>query len=179
MHVGEGYSISEGGSAMEFKCQTQETIDNSNVSMRSKLLASDEPRILIVCGDNSIAERLNQVLREAGLSSECVKTITAGCERAKTGRFQVVVTTPFLGDGSWRRLVDIATHYDLGFVVVLMAGTFDFDQRAEAIEDGVFDVLDALHDLPKVAEAAKRALWAAYLKGSGPDPGEANSPKAA
>ena len=164
---------------MEIKCQTQEAIDNASHSVRSKLMASDEPRILIVCGDNSIAERLNLILGEAGLSSECVKTITAGCELAKTGRFQVVVATPFLGDGSWRRLVDIATHYDLGFVVVLLAGSFNFDQRAEAFEDGVFDVLDALRDLPKIAETTKRALWAAYLKGFGPGPGEASSPKAA
>jgi DNA-binding NtrC family response regulator len=179
MRVGEENSISKGGYAMDLKSQTQEAIDNSSLSMRSRLMASDEPRILIVCGDNLIAERLNQVLGEAGLSSKCVKTITAGCEFAKTGRFQVVVTTPFLGDGSWRRLVDIATHYDPGFVVVLMASTFDSDQRAEAFEEGVFDVLDALHDLPKVSETAKRALWAAYLKGSGPDPGKASSPKAA
>lgn len=179
MRVGEEHSISRGGYAMDLKIQTQEAKDYSNLSMRSKLIALDEPRILIVCGDNLIAKRLKQVLGGAGLSSECVKTITAGCESARTGRFQVVVTTPFLGDGSWRRLVDIATHYDLGFVVVLMAGTFDSGQRAEAIEDGVFDILDALHDLPKVAETAKRAMWAAYLKGSGPDPGEASSPKAA
>jgi DNA-binding NtrC family response regulator len=179
MRVGEEHLKGKGGYAMDLKCQTQEAIENTSLSMRPKLRASDEPRILIVCADNSIAERLNLILGEAGLSSECVKTITAGCEFAKTGRFQVVLTTPFLGDGSWRRLVDIASHYDLGFVVILMAGSFNFDQRAEAFEDGVFDVLDALRDLPKIAETTKRALWAAYLKGFGPGPGEASSPKAA
>jgi hypothetical protein len=59
-----------------------------------------------------------------------------------------------------------------------MAGGFNFDQRAEAFEDGVFDVLDALRDLPKIPETTKRALWAAYLKGFGSGPGEASSPKA-
>ena len=78
----------------------------------------------------------------------------------------------------WRRLVDIATHCDLGFVVVLMAGSFNFDQGTEVFEDGVFDVLDALLDLPKIPETTKRAIWAAYLKGFGPGPGEASSPKA-
>lgn len=164
---------------MDLKNQAQGAIVNTNLFRRSKMRTLDEARILVVCGDNSIAERLHLALGEAGLLSECVKTITAGCEFAKSGRFQVVVATPFLGDGSWRRLVDIASHYDLGFVVVLMASNFDFDQRAEAFEDGVFDVLDALHDLPKVAETAKRALWAAYLNGSGPGPGEASPPKAA
>lgn len=78
----------------------------------------------------------------------------------------------------WRRFVDIATHCDLGFVVVLMAGGSNFDQRAEAFEDGVFDVLDALLDLPKIPETTKRAIWAACLKGFGPGPGQATSPKA-
>jgi hypothetical protein len=51
-------------------------------------------------------------------------------------------------------------------VVVLVASTFDFNQRAEALEEGAFDVLDAFHELPRAAEVAKRALWAAYLKGA-------------
>jgi hypothetical protein len=76
-------------------------------------------------------------------------------------------------------LVDIARHYDLGFVVVLLASTFDLKEWDEALEDGAFDVLDVLHELPKVAEATKRALWAAYLNGAGPAPGVANPPKAA
>jgi DNA-binding NtrC family response regulator len=139
----------------------------------------DAARILIVCDDDSITERLNTAFREAGVISEHVKNITAGCESARSGRFQVVVTTPVLGDGSWRRLVDIASHYDLGFVVVLVASTFDFNQWAEALEDGAFDVLDSLHELPKAAEAAQRALWAAYLKGAGPCPETGSPSKAA
>jgi DNA-binding NtrC family response regulator len=103
----------------------------------------------------------------------------AGCESAKSGRFQVVISTPVLGDGSWRRLVDIASHYDLGFVVVLVASTFDCNQWAEALENGAFDVLDVLHELPKAAEIAQRAQWAAYLKGAGPGPEVASPPKAA
>jgi DNA-binding NtrC family response regulator len=159
--------------------QTQKTNSKISPSIGLKVRVPDEARILIVCNDDSITERLNIVLREAGFISECAKSITAGCESAKSGRFQVVISTPVLGDGSWRRLVDIASHYDLGFVVVLVASTFDINQWAEALGNGAFDVLDVLHELPKAAAATKRALWAAYLKGAGPRPEAAISPKAA
>jgi hypothetical protein len=54
--------------------------------------------------------------------------------------------------------------------VILVATTFDLNEWGQALEDGAFEVLDALHELPNVAEAARRALWAAYLKGAGPRP---------
>jgi DNA-binding NtrC family response regulator len=127
----------------------------------------DGAQILILCANDWITEQLGTVFRQAGLISQTAKSITAGCAFAKSGRFQVVISTPLLGDGSWRRLVDIARHYDLGFVVVLLASSVDFNQWTEALEDGAFDVLDALHELPRAAEVAKRALWAAYLKGAG------------
>jgi len=159
--------------------QTQKATSKISPSIGLKVRVPDEARILIVCDDDSLTERLNIVLRGAGFISECTKSITAGCKSAKSGRFQVVISTPMLGDGSWRRLVDIASHYDLGFVVVLVASTFDCNQWAEALEGGAFDVLDALHELPKAAEFAKRALWAASLKGAGPRPEAAISPKTA
>ena len=140
---------------------------------------SDEARILIVCDDDSVTERLSIAFRDAGFTSECARSMTAGCASARSGRFQVVFTTPVLGDGSWRRLVEIASHYDLGFEVVLAASTFDPNHWAGALEDGAFDVLDALHELPRAAEVAKRALWAAYLKGAGPSPEAASPSKAA
>src|SRR5215471_10250716 len=93
-------------------------------------------RILIVCDDDSITERLRTVLREAGIVSETAKSITAGCKLAKSGKFEVVL---------WAR-------------------TFDLMQWTEALQDGAFDVLVSLYDLPKVAETIKRAVWAAYLK---------------
>jgi DNA-binding NtrC family response regulator len=136
-------------------------------------------RILIVCDDDSDAERLKVVLREEGFGSEWVKSITAGCEAAKSGRFQLVVSTPLLRDGSWRRLTDIANHYGLGFEVVLWARNFDLPDWAEALKEGAFDVLDAMCEQPRAVEATKRALWAAYLKGAGPDPRAASPPKAA
>lgn len=140
---------------------------------------SDEARILIVCDNDSIAERLCVAFRDAGFTSECARSMTAGCASARSGRFQVVFTTPVLADGSWRRLVEIASHYDLGFEVVLVASTFDPNHWAEALEDGAFDVLDALHELSRAAEVAKCALWAAYLKGAGPSPEVASPLKAA
>jgi ActR/RegA family two-component response regulator len=164
--------------AMGLKTQTQEASDKTGPT-ELQLRVPDEARILIVCDDDSITERLNLAFGEAGFISECVKSITAGCESARSGRFQVIVSTPLLPDGSWRRLVDIASHYDSGFMVVLVATTFDIQEWTEALEYGAFDVLDALHELPKTAEIAKRALWAAYLKGAGPDPRVASPPEAA
>src|SRR6266436_5630223 len=125
-------------------------------------------RILIVCDDDSDTEWLKTVLLEAGLVSECARSITAGCEAARSGRFQAVVSTPLLSDGSWRRLIDISNHYDLGFEVVLWARTFDLAEWGEALKEGAFDVLDALCEVPRAVEAIKTALWAAYLKGAGP-----------
>jgi hypothetical protein len=60
-----------------------------------------------------------------------------------------------------------------------VASGYDFNQCAEAVRGGAFDVLDPMHDLPKTAEAARCALWAAYLKGAGPCPEVANHPMAA
>jgi len=123
-----------------------------------------EARILIVCDDDSDAERLKTIFLEAGLISERAKSMTVASESAKSGRFQVVVATPLLSDGSWRRLIDVANHYNLDFVVILLARSFDLRQWAEALMDGAFDVLDVLNDLPKAADVAKRAWEAAELK---------------
>ncbi len=144
--------------------RTPEMIDvaGPGAALTSRVL--DEARILIVCDDNSNTERLQTVFREAGFILECAKSITAGCEAAKSGRFQVVLSVPSLSDGSWRRLIDVAHHYDLNFEVVLLARNFDLNQWAEALKDGVFDVLDALHELPKAAEVATCALGAGHLK---------------
>src|SRR5437899_727849 len=146
--------------AMRPGTQTRKATDETRSSVE-KLRVSDEVRILIVSDDDSLTGQLKIAFREAGFIWETARTITAGCESASSGQFQVIITTPVLGDGSWRRLIDIANHYDLGFQVVLLARTFDLNQWAEALEAGAFDVLDALHELPKAAEVAKRALWAA------------------
>ena len=125
-----------------------------------------ELRILIVSENDAIAERLARALSEVDFTWERAGSITAGCESARTGRFQVIVTTPLMADGSWRRLVDLAAHYPSGFVVILLATTFDIQEWTEALEYGAFDVLDALHELPRVAESVESAAWAAYLKGA-------------
>ncbi len=122
------------------------------------------PQVLIVCDNDSDTERLEIIFREAGLKWESTKSIKAGCESAKSGRFEVVFSEPFPGDGSWKRLIDIAQHYDLTFEVVLLARSFNLNQWTEALQDGAFDVLDVVCDLPKAAEAAKRAFGAAYLR---------------
>ena len=49
----------------------------------------------------------------------------------------------------------------------------------EALDYGAFDVLDALHELPRVAESVKSAAWAAYLKGAGQPAVAIGPPRAA
>jgi DNA-binding NtrC family response regulator len=152
------------------------TTAENNMPSSLTLKIPDGARILIVCDDDSDTEWLNTALQKAGLASECAKSITAGCEAAKSGRFQVVVSKPRLSDGSWRRLIDIANHYDLGFEVILWARNFDLPDWAEAMREGAFDVLDARSERPNTLEAA---LWAAYLKGAGPHPKTGSCRKAA
>ena len=127
-------------------------------------------RILIVCDDDSDTQRLRASLIEAGFASDCAKTLTTGCDAAKSGQFQVVVSTPQLRDGSWRRLTDVANRYDLHFEVVLWAHNFELREWAEALDSGAFDVVDAVYEQPRAIESTKCALWAAYLKGAGPNP---------
>jgi DNA-binding NtrC family response regulator len=164
---------------MSLLTQTQERIVKSKIGSGSTFKVPEGARFLIVCEDNSDTDRLKNILREAGFVSEWARSITEGCEAAKSGRFQVVVSTPRMWDGSWRRLADIANHYDLGFEVVLWARSFDLLEWTEALKEGAFDVLDAMGEAPKAVESTKRALWAAYLKGAGPHPRAANPQRAA
>jgi DNA-binding NtrC family response regulator len=164
---------------MGLPSERQKADSQTNVCPSSITTVSEKPRILIVCDDDVLTERLSTFFRRAGIALECVGSMTAGCACARSGRFQVVFTVPVLADGSWRRLAEIASQYDLSFVVVLVASNFDFNDYAQALHDGAFDVLDALHELPKAAQAAKAGFWAAYLKGAGHSPDVARHPMAA
>ena len=126
--------------------------------------AQDLARVLIVSDNDSETERLKTAFRDAELTSESTNSMTAGCALAESGRFQVVFSTPLLGDGSWKRLIEVASQHNLGFEVVLLARTFTFDEWAEALQIGAFDVLDVLCDLPKAAEAARRASGSFFLR---------------
>ncbi len=130
----------------------------------------DGAKVLIVSDEDSEAGVLRNLLSNAGFASVCARGITAGCDAARSGQFQVVISIPQLQDGSWRRLTDIACHYDLRFEIILWARNFDFREWGKALEDGAFDVLDAIHEESRVVEATKCAFWAAYLKGAGPNP---------
>lgn len=125
-----------------------------------------EGRILIASDHQSVVEQLGRVFQAAGFASDSADTISAASQSVRCSRFQVVFATPSFADGSWRRLVDISSHYDLGFVVVLMTLTADLDVWTRALEDGAFEVLDASHDLSRAPEVARAALWAAYLNGA-------------
>jgi DNA-binding NtrC family response regulator len=155
--------------------QTRKVNEETKPRSGLTLTGRDLTRILIVSENDSEAERLQTAFQKAGLSSECANSITAGCEAAKSGRFHVVFSTPLLADGSWTRLIEVANHFSLGFEVILLARTFDLNQWAEALQVGAFDVLEVLCDLPKAAEAAKRALGTAYLKRFRPRPEQAVS----
>jgi DNA-binding NtrC family response regulator len=124
----------------------------------------EKARILIVCETDSDTGRLKTLLREADLDSESVNNMTSGCELARSDRFGVIFSTPFTGDGSWKRLIDVANQYNLSFEIVLLARTFDLNEWAEAMQVGAFDVFDVLCDFPKAAVTAQHALGAGYLK---------------
>ena len=108
---------------MPLHMHNQETNSKFGVPLSLVPKVSDKARILIVCDDDSIAQRLNIALQGAGLSSERARTMTAGCALARSGRFHVVVTIPILKDGSWRRLADIASQFDLGLWSFLWPAT--------------------------------------------------------
>jgi DNA-binding NtrC family response regulator len=165
---------------MSLKTRNQETTVETAPSPGLTLRIPGETRILIVNDDNSETERLKAQFAGVGLMSETAIGIADACEAAKSGRFQVVVSVPLMSDGSWRRLIDVANHNDLGIEVILLARNFDLTEWTEALNDGAFDVLDASHELPKAAQVVACASWAACLKGAGrPHPEDAIPPKAA
>jgi DNA-binding NtrC family response regulator len=150
---------------MSFTAQSRE---ESRLGLQSNIPLGT--RILIVCDDDSETKRWSTLLQEAGVVSESADSITKGCEAAKSGQFQVVVSTPQLGDGSWRQLINIAKQHGLRFEGVLWVRNFDLREWVEALDNGAFEVLDAVYEHPKPVEAIKCALWMAYLKGAASNP---------
>jgi len=123
---------------------------------------------VLIAGDDPSAEQLEAALIGIGIASKTAKSMTEACECVRSGRFQAVFSKPLLHDGSWRRLIEIANHYDLGFEVVLVAHDWNLAAWTEALNEGAFDVLDSMDEKTRVTEVTKRALWAAYLRGAGP-----------
>jgi DNA-binding NtrC family response regulator len=130
-----------------------------------------KPGILIVADNHRLSEELEGALRDSDLTAERVASMEAACIFASTGQFQLVVTSQALFDGTWRRLTSMATRLRPGFVVIVVTTTeFDQDYYATALEEGVFEVLDASHELARLGGVARCAMWAAYLEGGGPRP---------
>jgi DNA-binding NtrC family response regulator len=127
------------------------------------------PRILIVTDNDKLAETLEPPLRRAGFLTTRARDLSQGNEAAESGNFSVVVTTPQLRDGSWKELAVTAHQCRPRFAIILVARTFDLGDWAQALEDGAFDVLDALYELPRAVETVRRALWTEYLTGTWPD----------
>jgi CheY-like chemotaxis protein len=150
--------------------QTQDITHKGKLPAGLTLTVPDADRVLIVSDNDSDTERLKTAFQDAGLTSENANSMTVGCQSAKSGRFQVIFSTPLLPDGSWGRLIDLANQYNLSFEIVLLARSFTFNEWAEALQVGAFDVLDVLSDLPKAAEVARRASGSAFLKRFRPHP---------
>jgi DNA-binding NtrC family response regulator len=155
---------------MRILIETQDITHETKLPAGLTLTVPDAARVLIVSDNDSDAERLKTAFQDAGLASESANSMTAGCQSAKSGRFQVIFSTPLLPDGSWGRLIDLANQYNLSFEIVLLARTFTFNEWAEALQVGAFDVLDVVSDLPKATEAARRASGSAFLKRFRPHP---------
>lgn len=85
--------------------------------------------------DRSIYNELEIVQLNEGLASECEESMTAACDSANSGRFQVVVTVPVLLDGSWKCLINVEGRCNPGFVNILLARTLDCNQWAQVVED--------------------------------------------
>ena len=100
----------------------------------------DQPRVLVVWEEDSVSTKLMAAFSLAGLCAQLATTMTAASEAARSGRFQVVISAPILRDGSWRRLSDIGSHYELGFVIILVATETEAEDWTEAIEGGVFEI---------------------------------------
>lgn len=146
-------------------------LETSNTTKTSASPIVDVPEggQILIAGDDSSAEQLKRVLVKAGMTAQIAGSMTSACRSARTGQFHVVVSKPSLTDGTWRRLLDIAQLYDCGFEIVLLAENFDFADWAQALEAGVFDVVDTSWGLAKAAEIVKGALWAACLKTGAPN----------
>ena len=125
-------------------------------------------QILIVSENDSDTGRLQTALQDAGLTAEITRSMAAGCELARSGRFGVMFCTPGLRGQSWRRLIETANRFDLSFEIVLFTRTFDLNEWGEALHAGAFDVLDVLCDLPRAADVAKRVLGMSLAKRSRP-----------
>jgi DNA-binding NtrC family response regulator len=133
---------------------------------------------VLIVGDHANSDEIVATLHDAGIESKTAKSMTEACECVRSGQYQAILSKPLMNDGSWRRLIDVAHHYDLGCEIVLVARDFDHATWAEALNDGAFDVLETLSSQMGAAEVTKRALWAAYLKGAGPNT-RAGSPQQA
>jgi CheY-like chemotaxis protein len=165
-HPSAGFDTTQSAHGADSLSQNLE-VTSQVVPLKSR--APENPRILVVTDDDTLAKELDLVFRQAGLPAERTPNMAEGSEAARSGRFQVVVTAPQLKDGSWKGLARIAHSHRSGFAVIFVAETLDPRQRVQAIAEGALDVLDGSNELARVPEAARRALWIEYLTGAWPN----------
>jgi DNA-binding NtrC family response regulator len=129
--------------------------------LRSKAPSASKGRILIACEDGQVAEELVEVLRRANLKSERAMDFTSACKLLKTGKFQVIFTTPGVPGGTWEKLMEFGrgSGKDLSFVVV--ARSFDLSDWANCLKNGAFEVLDSISEISSAGEVAMNAFLAA------------------
>lgn len=143
--------------------------DQIRKSVRKTPADSGAPRILVVTDDDPLAKTVHEILRCDGLVTEQARNLLEALEAARSGQFPVAITTPRLTDGSWKRLVWTAHHVRPRFSVIVLAKTFSLREWAQALDDGAFEVIDALSELPKMTEVVRHALLTEYLLGERPD----------
>src|SRR3989442_3349535 len=95
---------------MGLKRQTRTATDKTNLSTSLKLRVPDEARILIVSDDDSDAERLKTIFRQAGFNSELAKSMAVASESAKIRRVSMGRSTPLPAGRALKGLVLGANH---------------------------------------------------------------------
>ena len=74
-----------------FMIQTRDITEEITPGTGLSFTVPQKARILIVGDHGSDTERLETVFRDAEMSTETANSIAAGCEAAKSGRFQSLV----------------------------------------------------------------------------------------
>jgi CheY-like chemotaxis protein len=136
---------------------------------RLKSGTSGPPRILLVTDDDLLAETVRQILISDRFVTVRARSLAEALEATYSGQFPVAIATARLEDGSWKRLAAVADRARTRFSVIVLAKTFGLHEWAEALDDGAFEVLDAISELPKLAEVVRHALLTEYLLGERPD----------
>jgi DNA-binding NtrC family response regulator len=136
-------------------------ISTYQIPLRSNAPSASKGRILIACENGQIADELAEVLKRAKLRSEQAVDFTSACKLLKTGKFQVVFTTPGIPGGSWEKLMEFGRGSGKTLSFVIVARSFDLSDWAECLKNGAFEVIDSISEISGAGEVAVNASSAA------------------